>query len=426
MVVNTYLFKSFLIYFLPFLFSLTVYSFAEFDLAELKSFFQIILIFCFIVYNIHIIKCKLFFQPLSFLVNLTTIYFLIGGNNWIERGATVDFNNEFFVLIYLSFLLLCCNIGFYLGGFRKKKKSNYKVDYRVVKIVTYSGIIAILLDFIFIGGIPIFSGNAIRGASMPLFRLFFLLGGFSSIILFHKYKKKKLVFIFILLAVASGYRTFVLVYSFYIFIYIMNYLRFSLFKKVLYMILGFCFFISINLLKLYRDISEFGEMQYLSILKEEGLSEDYIYLSPILHTVREGPQIFQKIRNSNFEFGNGTYFLENLSTILPGEQRGYGSIFNDITNAPTDNTKTATIVGAFYIENGIFSIILIASFLGCIIGYLFQQYYNSKKSLFKFIAYSYFISFLAIWTHGGSPLSPTFLLSSFLFHIVLKRVNLAR
>jgi hypothetical protein len=262
-------------------------------------------------------------------------------------------------------------------------------------------------------------GNEIRANSKPIFRLFFLLGAFVSIILYHLKNRSWLLFLFFILGLLSGYRTFVMIYVFYVMLYFFTFVKMSFRKKLFLLFAGLILFFSINLLKLYRDIDEFGMKHYVEILEKEGLSEDYLYLSPILHTVREGPQVFQQIRDNLIIFGNGTYFFENLSTILPGQQRGYGLIYNNLINAVTDNTKTATILGAFYIDGGLFSVVVFSSIIGLLFGILYQKFKKNKDDILSFIPFAYFTSYIAIWTHGGSPFGPTFFIVTFLLLFVI-------
>lgn len=409
MVLSRNYLRYFFIFFISFLLSSFIHTVLPLSQEESKILFQLSLFISIVLFMLACLYKHTIFKPLELLVLITACYFLAGGVNWIERGRLVDYYNEYLVLIYLVVLLFSVNIGYFLYHKRTSDSKNRSHNLFFLYCVIFLGLIFISLDWIIMGGVPLFFGNEIRHESQPIFRLGYLAGLFSTLLLFHKNRNYLFILLYLILAILSGYRTFVLVYMLAFFHYIFNFLTITRFKKVVIVFSGLGLFFMINTIKLYRDIQEFGLDEYIEILNSEGLSKEYLYLSPVIHTVREGPQIFQRLRDSNKQFGYGGYFIENISTILPGDQRGYGLIYNELTNAPTNNTKTGTILGAYYIDGGILSIIIFTIFSGFLIG-LLSRVHKEERSIESFFHYSIYVCFLTIWTHGGSPYTPTFFL----------------
>ena len=221
------------------------------------------------------------FKPLELLVLITACYFLAGGVNWIERGRIVDYYNEYLVLIYLVVLLFSVNVGYFLYHKRTSDSKNRSHNTFFLYCVVFLGIIFISLDWIIMGGVPLFFGNEIRHESQRIFRLGYLAELFSTLLLFHKNRSYLLILLYMILAILSGYRTFVLVYMLAFFQYIFNFLTINRFKKVVIVFSGLVLFLMINTIKLYRDIQEFGLNEYVKILDNEGLSKEYLYNSLI-------------------------------------------------------------------------------------------------------------------------------------------------
>jgi hypothetical protein len=69
---------------------------------------------------------QILFEPIPLLVIITYLYFLMGGINWIDRGAFVEYTNELYVSIYIFVLFLFINIGAIFVS--KKKKKSYKIN----------------------------------------------------------------------------------------------------------------------------------------------------------------------------------------------------------------------------------------------------------------------------------------------------------
>ncbi|TYB75070.1 hypothetical protein [Bizionia algoritergicola] len=366
---------------------------------------------------------KKIFEPYLFVPFITLLYGYLGGINFIKRGAYVDYVNE----LYFMLFVFCIMLSYTLLSFSTVKKEKTFVLSRlftdssaiiISKIIIVSGFLSILIDWIQIGGIPIFISSDARMESKPILRLVFLISIFFSyynILLKANRKNIIILSLFIISAILSGYRTTIFFILLIVFFKVSKSRFFKVhFKKAIFLFLLMFFFL--NLLKLYRDVNKYGMDHYRYIMYKEQLPQKYFLVSPILHTIKEGPQIFQQIRDQiGDNYGGGTYFLEHISTILPGKQRNYGQVYNNITKAITDNTKTGTILSPFYIDFGVLGICL----LGIILGIL-NFYFNLKEKSSKYynVILMFVISFEITWIHGGAPFSPTFILA-FLFFIFM-------
>lgn len=373
------------------------------------------LIVCFLV-----VFQKKLFKPYLFIPFVSLAYGFMGGINFIKRGSHVDFNNELYFMLFVFFIMLTYTV-LSLATVVTKRKLNFKsvftekASYFMLGTIVLLGLLSVLIDWMQIGGVPLFSGSGARKGSKPLFRLIYIIAIFLAyykVVLKPTRSNKMLLGLFVVCAILSAYRTSIV---FILIILFFNVAKTDFFRRnlkkilILFALLFFC----INLLKLHRDVTEYGIDHYYEIMDKEELPRKYLLLSPIIHTIREGPQIFQQIReNLNGDYGKGKYFLEHISTFLPGKQRNYGHIYNNIVKAPTDNTKTGTIIAPFYIDFGIIGI----CFLGVILGYLNYTFdLKARYSIYAHMLYMYIVSFEITWIHGGAPFSPTFLLALVFF-----------
>ncbi|WP_262420261.1 oligosaccharide repeat unit polymerase family protein [Flagellimonas meishanensis] len=362
------------------------------------------------------------FKPYLFIPIITLGYGFFGGINFIRRGEFVDFYNELYFMLFVFFMMLSYTILKMSTIHKATTKSisgpfNFGATTLLLDLIVIAGFVSVAIDWHLIGGIPLLGDSESRKGSEPLFRLIFIISMFFAyykMILSYKTRNKLILGVFLVLAVLSGYRTsifFILIVLFF------NTTRTAYFKRNVKKILliFLLLFFAANLIKLYRDVNRFGLEEYYEIMDNEELSRTYFLVSPIIHTVREGPQIFQQIRNNiGNNYGGGKYFLEHVSTVLPGEQRNYGKIYNNLISAATENTKTGTILSPFYIDFGVVGI----CFLGLLLG-IFNFFLDLKgrNLLYAHTVYLFFISFEITWVHGGAPFSPTFLLA--LFTLVL-------
>jgi hypothetical protein len=391
-----------------------------------------ILICIVLVFYVFFYRLKIFL-PFIFIPFSTLIYGFLGGINFIERGAEVDFYNELYFLLFVFSMMFSYSL---LVLATKKRpfrgRSGIAVSKGVLSIITYliifSGLASVLVDWIQIGNIPLFNTSDNRTESKPFLRLFFIISIFFAYYKFSlkpSVKNKVLLAVFVLLALFSGYRTsvfFMLIILFFRATKTDYFLKH--FKKflIVFALLFFC----VNLIKLYRDLNKYGEQHYYEIMDKEGLDRSLILISPIIHTIREGPQIFQQIRNSlGGDYGRGKFLLEHSSTILPGKQRNYGVIYNNVIGASTDRTKTGTILAPYYIDFGVLGIVFFGLFLG-LTNYFLEL--KSKKTQYQNMIYMFFISFEITWIHGGAPFSPTFILALlffFLFSPMYSRIRIS-
>ena len=60
--------------------------------------------------------------------------------------------------------------------------------------------------------------------------------------------------------------------------------------------------------------------------------------------------------------------------------------------------RSGTILGAYYIDGGILSIIIFTIFSGFLIG-LLSRVHEEERSIESFFYYSIYVCFLTIWTH---------------------------
>ena len=385
----------------------------------------------FVVINL-ILFLKIFkkniFEPYLFVPFITLLYGFLGGINFIKRGVYIDYINEIYFMLFVFFMMLTYTLLSF-STIKKKKTIVLSRLFRdraaifISNSIIVLGFLSILIDWILIGGVPILISSDARMESKPLLRLLFLIAIFFSyykILLRSNRRNIIILSLFIISAILSGYRTTIFFILLIVFFKATKSRYFKVhFKKIMVLFLLMFFFL--NLLKLYRDVNKYGIDHYEYIMDREKLPQKYFLVSPIIHTVKEGPQIFQQIRNQiGDNYGGGKYFMEHISTILPGQQRNYGQIYNNITNAVTNNTKTGTILSPFYIDFGVIGI----CFLGMILGSI-NFYLNLKEKSSKYInvILMFVISFEITWIHGGAPFSPTFLLAFFFLIFMIPVFN---
>ncbi len=426
-----------------------------------KSIWQIIIVFLILLSGALSRLARIFGDVRVIFAIVLLLYGLIGGWNFFDRGAFVDWKNEEYFIIFFSGFFLGAIIGdmFYSGmktlskiGFEaadvmveKEKLFGFwirskladskscvpdchqpvRIPQRMTLIslwIVVIGLVAFLFDFLLIGNVPIFNPES-RYNSLPFFRLIYLFGASVSclwlISAWHWGWKVNasivFIFLYMVLGVVSLYRTLpifmlgVLGLAYLEREKLSNVKRSGISKVARYFGL-LIIFLTINMVALYRDMNQYGDFYtlYNLVVVKEGLPEYAFPFYPILHNVREGPQIFQQIRDSDFVFGYGRYVAESYSTVLPGSQRSFGDIVNEIINAPTRNTKTPSVVGSSYIVGGWLGVVLVSMFLGFLISIVCR--WRKGKLLYGGFFCYYLSSWFLISIHTGGIFQPSFLI----------------
>jgi hypothetical protein len=393
--------------------------------SKIKSSMQIFIIFILITECTIALFKKKIFDPRFLFIFIFLAHGTVGGANLLERGAFVDYYNEIYHLLFYSFfsityILTTNQYYFFKLSISKQSQVNIKFAF----ILFYIGMLAMLLNWVKMGGIPILHGEEFRFNSDSKLLLIFLAGGIASTALMFTGKKIP----FIITLVFSILTAFRFTPIFFIFIIIFDYLFFRQisYKKIFYIVMsGIIIFSLLNLVKLYRDIEYHGFDKFIEISEKQGASTSEYVLPflPIIYTVIEGPQVFQQIREKfNGDYGLGKYYLETITTFLPGHQRSYGDIFNNITQAPTVNTKTATILGPMYIGGGLYFIVIISIFIAFSLKQSFLHAVSKPSILSRLFFLNYF-TWLLVWIHAGQIFSVTFLVLSFLILILHVRIK---
>ncbi len=370
-----------------------------------------------VVMMLHIgltLKYKIFYDPFLFSIFCFLLYMFIGNGNYLNR-TEVDQWSDYYTLVFYFFIML----SFFLSDIVLKRKvvklfisfSNSKLIYNLIIIL---GVFSILLNWIILGGVPIMYGDEMRFDSIPMLSTIYSLGVIVVLLLLIKTKEKKYylwTLLYILLAVGQGYRTNVVVIMIILFLYYVGYVNITFRRKNILLVIFVLGFVGINVLKLTRDINLYGEYEYYQKLSREGVPEELIVVSPVIRTISGGPGVFQIIRDNfdSFGFGYGKYMLQNISTVLPGKQKGYGDIYHDMVYEPTENTKTGTILAPLYIEAGVWGII-IGAFL---LGFLLRLHMPIKLTTSSILMYLVVISMFLLYIHNGYLFQPSSLIIYF-------------
>lgn len=366
-------------------------------------------------------------QIIDVILCVGLCYGLFGGFNFFNRGAHVDYLNEVYFLLSVTALYSGHKLAEIFWNSTSK-------PYPVTSLESLSnglslfdliilllGILAMLLDWYQVGTLPILAVEEARYSSAPFFRmLFFLALSWLSYIFCTKNNRlfiKFLTSIYMLLIIGSGYRTDGFYLIGIILLFFFPVFSMSLRSVLKYCLIGLMLFLALNLLKLYRDVTQYGSLTALQeIVESEGLSPDLVWLSPILHTIREGPQMFQQVRNNLTEYGMGYYLIENISTVLPGKQYGYGMQYNLITHAASDKTKVATLPCAFYVDGGWLAIIICLFIMGLFAG---MHSVLAKKNKRWYFIYVFVLTHYGIWWHSGIPFQPSSIIVYFVLLFLL-------
>lgn len=397
-----------------------------------KETYQLIIFAIIVFETILFLGAKNPFNPRSIFCITFLLHGLIGGANLIARGAFVDHYNESLYLLFYGFY----SLSYITFGSFYSKAYLFKTVYpshilkcnRAVVVVNIVGLMGMAINWILLGGVPIFHGEEFRFGTNSYLLLTFYVGLVFSFVAF-KLGNRKYLLIYIIFAVLNNYRAAPMYIFAIIIVYHLVLADYSK-KTKFYLTFSSIFsFVAINLIAFFRDLEYYGFDKYLSIAVEQ-VSSSNVYILPflpILYNLIEGPQVFQQVRdNLNNNFGYGSYYLETISTFLPGKQRSYGDIFNNITLAPTENTKTATLLGGFYIEGGYLAIVLFSIIIGCTIRYSYKLAINTKDIYVQLIFVNYFV-WLILWIHTGQIFSFLFLVITFVlfFPLIYKKACIA-
>ena len=401
------------------LLSLLVCHFLINDQYVLKGIGQCLLVWLIISHVFTVYRAFGLFTPLTFIPLAGLLYALFGGANIIINRGWIDHMNEFYFMLYYFGWFTGVIFSNSINPFRPKIRQwaipmGPVTQNTLADIVIITGLTALAVDWIQIGSIPLLSGDDYaRAQSKPILRMVYFTGNFVAIYKYVKDRKRgqlAIVILYVFLMVFSGYRAVLILTSVLLFYFFMTYSIQRATQRLTVIVLMLTAFFFINYLKLYRDITQFGEERYARWMDRIGLEEGWYWLSPILLTFQEGPAVFQILRDNrkegDVELGYGSYWIENISTILPGEQLGYGKMVAMELNTIHDRTLTPTVIGPYYMDFGNFGVWLIGFLFGWWVHWLHSR--AKKKHPFYITYYLVIASFFTIWTHGGSSFAPTF------------------
>lgn len=402
------------------------------DEASLKIYFQVCLLIFFIAFFTISLRRFSCFEPSLFFLLLFAAYFFVGGFNYSSLPFfDVSYKYEMCAVIFIA--------GFSIPMilFKESKAKVYKVEYASITLC----LILLLfgpLNWAVIGGVPVFMGEDARRSANAVVAVLFQTGWVLSIYLTYScfaldrgMTRKLMLFIsslYALLLFFSGYRTPLLIG---IMLWIFLYFSTAEDKRstaLRLFLIGAGLLVIINLISVIRVFTEYGYdgLYKVSSLFNFGDGSLFFYLLfPLISNLKESALNFQLITATSFSFGGGEYFFANILSILPGYDMGYGSLYNKLTLAESDRTKTASLVAPGYIFLGYSGVFISAVFLGAIAALISRI----KTTLFFcgcFGVNSLYFSFLAAWIHTGIIFQPGNYLLFFLLGLIFIGLKIIR
>ncbi|TKE90501.1 oligosaccharide repeat unit polymerase [Vibrio sp. F12] len=381
------------------------------------SIFDIIIAICFFIYNpglnvievvslvyvIYIIvvfvNAKCIMHPTAVFKVLLSVYLLIGGLNLIPDLKEIDENNLKYMFLFLAgfdFILI-----FSLCGYRSESLSLERSTLILRGLILFS-IFLFLLDVFATRGIPGLMGEDARTGGITIAKILLQLNFILVAMITFSLPSKKNIFIFALIGILiflEGFRT-PLIQAAIIAVFILAAKNIKSMKSLLKItVVVSIVFMLVNSLSLIRTYFEYGEAAIMANLARAGMGDSLLLapLNVIVFNLKESPLNFQLIRDFHTTYGEGHYFLSNITSIYGGGY-SYGYNYNLLTFADTDRTRTATILAPFYVDFGEMGI-LIGGLILSLINFFFMRF--ARKSFLHMSLYLYWSSSLIIWIHNG-------------------------
>lgn len=392
--------------------SISILFLALIDEGYIKVVAQLLLISLLFLVSVYAFNQERIFEPDVFFLLSFILYFLMGGFNfsWLPF-VEIDYVHELTCMIFL--------IGFAIPmSFYKPLKLSYFFISDLSVFICFLLLCFGPLGWISVGGIPIFMGEDARRETSAIMAIIFQTGWLVAIylhinsIIFKQNNRRKILNFLIILYVCalfmSAYRTPLLIG---LLVYLFLFFSGSKNKKsdsIKLFFIAFSFLIFINLISMLRVFTEYGSDGLHSLSEKfdsQNSSIQYITI-PLIANFKESALNYQSIRASAFDYGYGGYFMSNLLTILPNESTGYGTIYNKLTNAETNRTKTATLVAPGYIFSGKVGVFF--SGLTFALFGLFLTFFSKSSTFYggPFALTALYYAFLSIWIHTGIILQP--------------------